>query len=858
MVKALYILSISEISGRAPVSLVGARARSLGSLFRAGFTVPEGFAVTSEALAEVMGRSGITKAVASALDGLPGAAPDAVPERIESLRKMFLEVSIPAVVEASIRQAYENLAPGLSPKVAVRISHAAEGLPDSGFASTMAVGPDEVVKAVHICWVSYFAERAALRAKEGRDAFPEFTAVLVLRAPDSEVSGIMFTCDPSSGDRQRVVINAGAQSSPEVFNIERSGYSIVERNCGESGPSGLTEEFSRALARLGAGVEEHFKAPQEIEWSLSEGHFFITGARPANIDFTKGGLTVWGRFSLGGSLPGVATPFTWSMCRRYLENSAQHFFEMLEGAPNRVDIWGNIGGRVYLNMSAAAEMLEKIPFMDLARAGEFLGAPIELRPRAAPEPSLLGKLAALPGRLRAAILMISRKRRASRAIANFLHHHEKFTGADIKSRSDAALYLKFEEALGGHTLEMFSHLFEATWHTIFLFSALKNLLARYADRSRPVLIWKLFTGMGGIKSAGPMLDIWKLGRLAKACELTDLIQTRRQYSDFTSAVLRADGDIFLKRFQAFLDEFGQRCVEEAELSRPRWAENPDAVYSMIETTLKTPDSADPAMWAERLRAAAREAERENERSLPGWARPLFRPLLIRARNTMIERDTLKFHIAKIFSEARTLAKEAGRRLAERGAIEKQEDVFYLTVEELQKILGMLPFTGDPKEIVREHKQEYENLAASQEPPPVIVGDAGAPDMDQSPALLADDVDYLTGVAASFGTHRGPARVLRRPEEYARLKPGDVIVAPRMDINWAPVLTLAGAIVTESGGVLSNGAVLAREAGMPMVVSVPHACSVFRDGQVIMVDGEEGRVWLKERPEFGSPADEEKP
>lgn len=850
MVKALYIQSLSEINERTPISLVGIKARNLGSLLHAGFPVSEGFVVTTEALSEVMNRSGISKTIAGLTAGMDNAEADAVAERMESIRRVFIELSIPAVVEASIRQAYENLGGGSPQKAAVRISLAAENLPDLRSAFSVAGDPDEVVEAVRGCWASYFAERVSFRAKEGRDPFPEFVAALVQRMVDADVSGVMFTCDPSSGDMQRIVINAGERLSPEVFHIERSSFTIVERNCGESGPSGLTEEFSRALARLGTRVEDHFGAPQEIKWRLFADHFSIIGTRAVNIDFTKGGLTVWGRFNLGEILPGVMTPFTWSASRRYLEHSVPRFFERVgSGAVKQVELWGNISGRIYANLSAAAEMLGQIPLLDLKRVHEFRGTQIELRLRSSPTPSFKQKIAALPKLWRAVRLMMTRKKRAAPALENFVRHHDKFLGADIKSRSDAALYLLFDEALGEPVQEALSHLYEAIYNMVVLFGAMENILARGGFQGKAGSMWKMFAGSGGIKSAEPMSEVWKLGRLAKACELTDLIQTRRQYSDFTGAMLRADGDIFLKRMRAFLDEFGHRCIEEGEFSRPRWAENPDVVYTMIEATLETPEDADPAMWAERLRAGAAAAERDAEGSLRGWAKPVFRRLLKSARAATVECDTLRFQIAKSFKQARALAMEAGRRFADRGIIDKQDDIFYLTIEEIQKILGMLPFAGDPKTITRERREEYDDFAALPEPPAVIVGELSATDLDQAPVLYADDTDCITGIGASFGVHRGPARVLRHPSEYSRLRPGDIIVAPQMDVNWSPLLTLVGAVVTESGGPLSNAAVVAREVGMPIVVSAPHACSLIQDGQVITVDGEEGRVWLKDKPEL---------
>jgi phosphohistidine swiveling domain-containing protein len=292
---------------------------------------------------------------------------------------------------------------------------------------------------------------------------------------------------------------------------------------------------------------------------------------------------------------------------------------------------------------------------------------------------------------------------------------------------------------------------------------------------------------------------------------------------------------------AFASRWPHRSRRELELRTPRWPEDLPFVRAFMEQALETWREEDDPVRVAAARRVAAVAERE--RALAGlWspvARATFRSRLRRLRAFAWEREEMRDRSSRVYALVRRWALEAGRRLAAAGALADPEDVFVLRREEVAAALDGRLAGAALRDRVRAGWRGARSFRNFQNP-----NEIGATHV-HAPATPAPDGAVLRGAGCSHGRARGPARVVRRIEEAGRLRPGDVLVAHFTDPGWTTFFPRLGAVVTETGGLLSHAAVIARECGIPAVLAVPHATRAIPDGAVVEVDGAAGTVTLVE-------------
>jgi pyruvate,water dikinase len=303
---------------------------------------------------------------------------------------------------------------------------------------------------------------------------------------------------------------------------------------------------------------------------------------------------------------------------------------------------------------------------------------------------------------------------------------------------------------------------------------------------------------------------------------------------------------FRRAMEAFLAEFGHRGIYEIDMANPRWSEDPTYLLEQVRSML-----AAGAGGLDRRTARARRAAAEAELAkCPWWLRPLLRRVVFRARVAAAQRENGKSTLVALLWPMRIAALEVARRLMEQGRLVTPEDVFTLTWSDLLSYLHGEWDGAGAADLVADRKAVIERWR-TQNPPDAFVVDAFGreAEMPKSPAAPAAptapapavDGRVLTGTAASAGRATGKARIIRHPDEGARLLAGEVLVAPSTDPGWTPLFLRASAVVMEVGGYLSHGAIVAREYGIPAVVNVPKLLEKVTDGARLVVDGDAGRV-----------------
>ena len=799
---------------------VGGKGLSLGKTANAGLPVPPGFVITTEPYRRLAER---------------GARSD------------------PAFIRA-LFDASRDLGGG---PVAVRSSATDEDAADTSFAGQQETilgveGEEALVTAIERCWRSLYTERAAAyRSRQGVDAAGLAMAVVVQQLVLAESAGVLFTRDPLDLEGRAMLAEGSwglgeavvsGRVQPDRFRLDRVTGAVIEKHLGlkslrvtrhgeEHVPAALQREFCLSeaalteLAALGRKVEAFYREPRDIEWAYADGRFFLLQARPITAatagernDVRRQVIadlqskadprgTVWVRFNLSEVLP-EPTPMTWSVVRRLL--AADGGF----GAMNRdlgaqpdpllgsLSAFDLVAGRPMMNLS-------RLPRMQSARPP--FGYPIGLYrsdPRRALDPKpvlnplagrgcLLGALA-----LPSTILALTRQmnttkqkaatfaaRLSSEIVPPFAASAKTALGQDWSRLDPPALLSQFEEWVR-KTLVDFAR--ESLKPTVFadlawsgLFETLKPKLGE--ERAREA-VGRLALG------AKPLPD-------------ADLGEGIRQLA--AGAINR----------ETFLDRFGHRGTNEMELAEPRWSEVPAALARLV-AGAKAPAASAPieSHWE----AVADEAK------LTGPPRDHFQQQVERLRTYLGLREAGKHFLMLGYAVIRRALVEIDRRYGLNGGI------FFLTPGDLPELIAGKDLSGIIAAARRRRQTEL-----SLEVPPLLFSD----DLDAIGRPLPEPAggEALVGVPLSAGVCEGSALVLIEPAAAPPGEEGYILVCPTTDPAWVPLFVRARGLVMETGGVLSHGAIVAREFGLPAVAGLPDVTQHLKTGQRIRVDGGRGTV-----------------
>ncbi|MGH8933099.1 MAG: PEP/pyruvate-binding domain-containing protein [Egibacteraceae bacterium] len=832
------ILPLEEIGARM-LPLVGGKAANLGELIATGFPVPRGFCVTTEA---------------------------------------YVTGPMPSPVAEAIGAAYEAL--GSATPVAVRSSATAEDLPWASFAGQHdtfldVVGREAVLDAVRRCWASLWTDRAvSYRERNGIDHATVRLAVVVQVMVDAEVAGVLFTANPVTGRRRQAVIDASpglgeavvsGSVNPDHFVVDPDASTasrpsspapagspsgdIVERRVA-GGTACLTDDQIRALTALGQRVEEHYGAPQDIEWAIdAAGRLWLTQARaittlyPLPAGATEDPLRVYFSFNVA---QGVERPFTpmglsafkaiWASLARtigrpvedplagppFLAEAGERLFIDLTGAL-RSSIGRSISRRMFgiaeARSAAVVELLLQDPrlgpvdiprrkFFRAAGTAAVRGGVPRTLVRALLDPAATrARLRELPGRLRHRAQAVGNEDALSTVERLFA---EEFPAVALAAGPivlvSGGIYVLAGKLLGE----------DATTDER---QAVLRSLPHNVTTEMDLELWRLARRLRGDPAAREVL----LG------SPTDQLAGRYHAEDLPPALQRG--------LAGFLGTYGHRTVAEIDLGLPRWAEDPTHILGVLANYLRLDDpDREPDVLFERGRqqAEAMVAEltrRARERGRLRGAAVGLCLRRVRALNGL--REMPKFCLVVLLGEARRLLQGVGEELASAGRLRNAEDIFFLDLAEARRAKA----GQDLRDLVAERRAVYERELRRRHVPRILLSDGSEPEaeMQTRPACGG-----LTGTPASAGVATGPARVILDPTG-ARLEPGEILVAPSTDPGWTPLFLTAGGLVMEMGGAMSHGAVVAREYGIPAVVGVAGATERLRSGQLVTVDGSAGTV-----------------
>ena len=872
-----YAVWLDEI-GRDDIALAGGKGANLGGLSRAGLPVPPGFVVTTAAY-EAFVEAGGLEAEIIRLASRP-EDPAAFDAAAEGIRVLFARTGIPDAVAREIRVAYATLeAAGASP-VAVRSSATAEDLPQASFAGQQETylnvsGEEAVLEAVRACWASLWTARAmAYRARQGIDPASVSLAVVVQRMVEAEAAGILFTADPVSGRRDRTVINAawglgesvvGGRVTPDTLVVEKAGGRVVSRETADkevmtvytergTGEQHVPEERRREpvigdeaaaeLARYGARIEELYGTPQDIEWALAGGELFILQARPVTALPEARPPTDWtvpdpkGFYSRGSIvelLPDPLSPLFASLAPEPVSQTIRRIgYELL-------------GADVFAEMEIALTTINGYAYYYM-----------RLTPRAT-----LQTLRMVPGALREMLVRQGGERLwRERFRPRYVRVVEEWEAKPARKLPATELLAGVKELLyrGAQYYTSVQMIIPSAYTSEALFASFYDLLIKRPG-GPPSQTFLLGFESAPIRAEESLYDLaaWCREHPELAAALADApSEAAADLLESEIAPASVDEPTWREwraRFRDHLDRHG-RMVYDLDFAKPVPADDPAPSFDTLKFYLRG-EGKDPR--ERRLEAATRreEATADAMARLDAPRRKVFLGLLRWTQKYVPLREDALADVGLAWPLMRRMLLELGRRLTAAGALERPDEVFWLEGDELKEAAEALEAGRKGLEslsgAVRERKIEWRARRFAT-PPPLLPKGVKFLGMDWQrwmPARAEEPTgSVIEGVGASSGRITARARVLRGPEDFGEMRPGEVLVAGITTPAWTPLFAVASAVVTDVGGPLSHGSIVAREYGIPAVLGTGVATRRVRSGQRVQVDGDAGTVALLDETDAG--------
>ncbi|PRZ15367.1 pyruvate,water dikinase [Laceyella sediminis] len=865
-----YVVSLQEID-HTQLLRVGGKGLNLGELSKMdGIHVPEGFCITTEVYHQALKHNEAFRALLNQLTRLNVEDRERIGEICKKIRKVIMEVEIPSDVVKDVAHVLTQL--GDEHAYAVRSSATAEDLPHASFAGQQdtylnIIGKDAILQHISKCWASLFTDRAVIyRMQNGFDHRHVYLSVIIQRMVFPQASGVLFTADPIHSNRKVVSIDASFGLGEAIVSglVTADCYKVQEDNIvdkmiatkkwaiygrkeggTETKPidpdqqksQTLTDQQILQLARIGKQIETYFGCPQDIEWCLVDDTFYIVQSRPITTlypipeaDDQENRVYV----SVGHQ----------QMMTDPMKPLGLSLFQLTSFQPMK-----KAGGRLFVDVT------------------HLLASPDSRE-------MLLNAIEQSDPLIKDALITIVEREGFIKSRPNgegvehiskinegmswgFLEknlHKDPTIVRDLIKQSEVSLAELKQNIQTKSGLDLFDFILEDCERLKKMLSDSQSLDVIMVAMNASFWINKKMQEWLGEKNAADTLTLSVPNNITSemGLALLDVADVIRPYPEvihylqhtkdenFLDELTKFDGGQEAKEaILAYLDKYGMRCTGEIDITKPRWSEKPTALIPMILSNIKNFAPNASARKFEQGRQEALNKERElleRLKQLPdGEHKAKQTKQVIRLiRDFIGYREYPKYSmINRFFVYKQALMKEA-EQLVQANVIREKEDIFYLTFEELREVVATNKLDD---QIINKRKEEHKRFEKLT-PPRVITSDgeivAGKYKRENLPARA------IVGLPVSSGVIEGRARVILKMEE-ADLEDGDILITAYTDPSWTPLFVNIKGLVTEVGGLMTHGAVIAREYGLPAVVGVENATKRIKDGQRIRVHGTEGYI-----------------
>lgn len=851
--------------------LVGGKGLHLGELSKIeGIQVPEGFCVTTAGFQQALEHNEPYHVLLNRLTMLNADNRDQIDEISRKIREIILEIEIPSDVVKAVTLHLSQL--GEKHAYAVRSSATAEDLPFASFAGQYdtylnIIGKEAIMQHIRKCWASLFTERAVIyRIHNGFNHHQVHLSVIIQKMVLPQASGIVFTADPVTSNRKLLSIDASfglgealvsglvsadcykiqgeeivnkriAAKKLAMYGVKEGGTVTREIDPELQKTQTLTDEQILQLARTGRQIEANFGCPQDIEWCLDQDIFYIVQSRPITTLYPvpeANDLDNHVYVSVGHQ----------QMMTDPLKPLGMSIFQLTSFGPRY-----KAGGRLFVDvtqMLASPESREKL----LHTFGQH-------------EPLIHDAISTIIKRDFIQIWPRNDKNTLSPPKSN---NEMSSSGLQTRNEIDPEIvpYLIKNTQTSIETLKQTIQTKSGSELMDFIQEDIQELKKILFDKQSSAVItaamdaslWinEKMNEWLGEKNAADTLSQSVPGNITSEMglallEVADVIRPYPEVIDYLQHVKDDDfidelvnlegGQETQNAFYDYLSKYGMRCPGEIDITKTRWSEKPSTLIPIILGNIKNfePNAGIRKFEQGRQEALIKEQELlARLQQLPDGEQKAkeTKVMIDLVRNFSGYREYPKYGMVnRYFVYKQALLKEAAQ-LVQAGIIFEKEDIYYLTFEELREVVSTHKLDY---QIIDKRRDEYK-LYDKLNPPRVITSDGEIIAGEYKRENLPEN--SIIGLPVSSGVIEGRARVITNMEE-ADLEEGDILVTSFTDPSWTPLFVSIKGLVTEVGGLMTHGAVIAREYGLPAVVGVENATQLIKNGQRIRVHGTEGYI-----------------
>ncbi|HDR7641082.1 MULTISPECIES: phosphoenolpyruvate synthase [Bacillus cereus group] len=862
-----FVLDFQEIENT-QLALVGGKGLNLGELSSVqGIQVPEGFCVTTVGYEKAIEQNDELQTLLQQLTKLKREDRTQIGGISKKIREVIMAVEIPSEVVEAVAHYLSRF--GNEHAYAVRSSATAEDLPYASFAGQQdtylnIIGKEAILQHVRRCWASLFTERAVMyRMQNDFEHNQVSICVVVQKMVFPEASGILFTADPVTSNRKVVSIDASfglgealvsglvsadnykvkegkitgkmiATKKLAIYALKEGGTETKQIDPAQQKLQTLSEQQILQLAQIGRQIESYFGCPQDIEWCVVDDTFYIVQSRPITTlypipEVNDGENHVYVSVGHQQMMTDPLKPLGMSLFQ--LTSFGQRFqaggrlfvdvAQRLASPTSRELLLNMIGNSEPLIKDALTTVVERDDFITLLRDDEKeksvgkSGPPASSQPQVENNPAIVTDLIEMN----------------QASIEELKRNMQTKSGVDV---------LDF-------ILEDIQQLKKILFHP-------QSMAVIMAGMDASTWINEKMGQWLGEKNAADTLSQSVQNNITSemGLALMDVADVIRPYPEVIAYLQHVENDNFLDELvqckggekardaiRTFLNKYGMRCSGEIDITKTRWSEKPTTIIPMILNNIRDFEAgASKRKFEKGLQEALNKEEELLERlqHLPDGTQKVeeTKRMIRNIRNCIGYREYPKYGmINRYFIYKQALLKEA-EQLVQSGVIHEIDDIYYLTFEELHEVVRTNKLDY---ELIHKQKNEYK-LYEKLTPPRVMTSDGeiitGKYKRENLPA------DAIVGLPVSSGVVEGRARIILNMEE-ANLEEGDILITAFTDPGWTPLFVSIKGLVTEVGGLMTHGAVIAREYGLPAVVGVENATKRIKDGQRIRVHGTEGYI-----------------
>lgn len=876
-----FTKTLNEVASE-DIAIVGGKGANLGEMRKAGFPVPPGFCITTEAYKYVIKINNIDVLIKEVPQSIDLSDYKTINGLAGEIARRIMDAHIPDEVSSSILAAYQSAIES-GKLVSVRSSATAEDLPEASFAgqqdSFLNVDPNDLVSYVKKCWASLWTERAVHYRSNNRFEHQKvYLSVVIQEMVPSEVSGVAFSMNPLNHDGNQIMIDSAwglgegivsGQVTPDSFVVDKKTGEILQKeisdkssmvSAAETGigtvltttPENLKQAVSltelqvKELAEWVRKVERYYRSPQDIEWAFAGNRFYLLQSRPITTLHTQLPVQEETEPEFFNFDPKVEWTNAGGLKERYYEPISVLGWSVIEPCQSEGLRWSvnsitgkklsgdtrlfaNVYGYLFMNFSVLKENMpipSLSPYLAEDRKGQFI-----------PKRSKLKEFSLSLTALRAGRKMT---KHLDKAFYDMLPDYE----CEIKSIKNQSIILfsdqqllEFIDRAMNLAKSFFKYQAASMGVAENLYKILAKCMVKWLKDETLSITSKLVSGFAGNLTVKTNYDVWKLAQELK--QSPKLCQMLREGSveQFLSGLEKSDeGKHFLGKLGVLLDMYGHQC-SNMDIASDFWNENPRIVLSMVKGFLSASDHTNPEIREEEKRKEREQTERWVYSKLSTHQRFLLKKILPKTQTYMLLRDNRHFYVTLPLEQIKRAIHELASRWEQNGFLAAGDDIFWITLQEMRQIIQAELTNEQVQELIA--KRKAAKKVHVDQLPSLFTGVPEIKEMESN----AMDGFTLKGIAGSPGTVTGPVKIIRSTDDFARLKEGDILVATNTNPAWTPLFVIAKALVTDYGGSLSHGAIVAREYGIPAVLGTKNATEVLTDGHIITVDGNKGIILI---------------